>query len=79
MMHELKIWPENYEPVVSGAKRYEIRKADRPYKVGDQVMLKEWSPSSQSFTGRSSIYRITHLTDGGQWGLPDGLCVFAIA
>lgn len=79
MMHELKIWPVNYEAVATGAKKYEIRKCDRPFKVGDQVMLREWYPETKQFTGRSSIFRITHMTEPGAWGLPEDICVFSIA
>jgi hypothetical protein len=79
MMHELKIWPENYEPLVLGAKRYEIRKADRPFKVGDQLMVREWLPDMKKYTGRSAIFRITHMTEPGKWGLPDDICVLSLA
>lgn len=42
-IHELKILPEYFDAVISGRKRFEIRKNDRDYKVGDQLILKEWS------------------------------------
>ncbi len=78
-MHDLKIWPANYEAVSTGSKRYEIRKTDRNFKVGDQVMLREYVPENKKYTGRSAIYRITHMTEPGAWGLPEDLCVFSIA
>jgi hypothetical protein len=31
------------------------------------------------FTGRSLTVRVTHKTSGGQWGLPEGLCVLGIS
>lgn len=43
MIHELKTWPGNYEAVASGVKRHDIRKADRLFKVGDSVILREWN------------------------------------
>ena len=78
MMHELKIWPENYAAVASGTKRYEVRKADRPFKAGDHVELREWDPDYLEYTGRSMTFRITHVTEPGEWGLPEDLCVFGI-
>lgn len=40
-IHELKILPEYFEAVVSGNKRFEIRKDDRNYKKGDILRLNE--------------------------------------
>lgn len=45
IMHELKCWPESYEPVLGGLKRAELRIDDRPegpYRAGDLLLLREW-------------------------------------
>lgn len=42
--HELKTWPEYYEPVAAGLKTWEYRKDDRPYAAGDVLHLREWCP-----------------------------------
>lgn len=42
MEHELKTWPRYFAAVASGYKRFEIRKADRPYAVGDTLVLREY-------------------------------------
>lgn len=42
--HLLKTWPGEWEATASGAKRHEVRKADRDFKVGDTLILAEWSP-----------------------------------
>ncbi len=44
MNHQLKTWPEFFEAVLTGAKPYELRKADRPFKVGDMLHLQEFRP-----------------------------------
>ncbi len=75
MIHELKCWPEPYAAVVSGVKRYEIRRDDRGYRVGDTLLLREWWPDA-GYTGRESRYTVTIITTG--WGLPHGLVVMGI-
>ncbi len=65
MTHNLKCWPEYYEASESGAKPFEFRVFDRPYKVNDYVLLEEFNPKTQSFTGRSMLQKITYLLDLG--------------
>lgn len=43
--HVLKTWPAPFAAVLSGEKRHEIRKADRPFAVGDVLQLREWDPA----------------------------------
>ena len=85
--HEIKCWPEPFAAVLAGTKRYEIRKDDRGYAVGDEMVLKEWEPHSDVRndegtygynTGRTLTVRVTYLTPGGAWGLPADLCVMSI-
>ena len=59
--HELKILPEYFEAVTSGRKKFEIRKNDRDYKVGDRLYLREWN--GENFTGDSYKAEITYITD----------------
>jgi len=52
-MHELKIWPVYYAAILSGQKRFEARWGDdRQYAVGDRLVLREWNPVDQAYTGR---------------------------
>ena len=84
--HELKIWPEPFEAVTLGDKRYEIRKDDRGYAVGDYLVLKEYDPSPDTsvqtrprgFTGRECRVVLRYITPAGAWGLPPNLCVMSI-
>lgn len=78
MTHDLKTWPGPFAALLAGTKTYEIRKQDRPFQVGDVLHLREWSPTSEDYTGREVERRITHMTPGGEWGLPVGLCVLAL-
>lgn len=56
MTHDLKCWPEYFEPLLDGRKTFEIRKNDRPFAVGDTLYLKECNPnfSGRRLTGRAS-------------------------
>ena len=42
--HDLKVWPEYYRALISGAKKFELRKNDREFQVRDQLLLREWDP-----------------------------------
>ena len=44
MIHELKTWPAYFERVVDGSKTFEVRKDDRGYQSGDELVLREWDP-----------------------------------
>lgn len=66
--HELKIWPEYYEAVVSGIKTFEIRRNDRGFKVGDTLHLREWNPETRHYTGRTVSVKVTYiLKDWHEW------------
>lgn len=64
MIHELKILPSFYAPILSGDKTFEIRKNDRDFKVGDTLILKEWD--GEGFTGSAVSVQVTYLTDYAQ-------------
>lgn len=78
-IHSLKTWPEHYEAIVAGTKRFEIRKDDRGFKVGDVLTLLEWKPSAQVYTRRGVSVRVTYLLHGPDFGLPADMCVMSIA
>lgn len=65
MMHELKILPEFFKAVRSYDKRFEIRKNDRNFKVGDSILLREWD-GENGYTGRTYQAEITYITDFAQ-------------
>ncbi len=77
-VHQLKAWPEPFQAIIDGNKRHEIRKADRDYKTGDVLLLREYRPDDDTYTGRLAVVIVKYLTVGGSWGLPDGMCVMSI-
>lgn len=73
--HDLKILPEYYQDVVSGKKKFELRKYDRNYQVGDIFVLREFKDGE--YTGECFINSIEYiLKDCHQCGLQDGFCIF---
>jgi ASC-1-like (ASCH) protein len=51
MTHELKIHPEHYTDVLLGLKKVEIRLNDRNYQEGDLLILNEFDPKTERYTG----------------------------
>lgn len=87
MIHHLKTWPGNFEAVLSGEKKHEIRNCeDRTFLANDFAILEEWTPEvteagptgNGSYTGRRTMRKITYVSVPGSWGLPLNLCVFSI-
>jgi len=84
--HDLKTWPEPFQAILDGRKRYEIRENDRGFTVGDGLFLREFRIdvgqgvlSDGAYTGRTCLVYVTYMTRGGEWGLPPTLCVMSIA
>ena len=44
--HKVKCWPEFFQPMLNGLKRFDLRRDDRPegFQVGDQLLEQEWDP-----------------------------------
>lgn len=66
MNHQLKIYPEHFEPVVAGLKTAELRINDRDFKEGDIILLREFVWGS-TYTGRWVEVRIAHVADVREW------------
>ena len=61
MMHRLKTLPQYYQPIIEGRKPFEIRKNDRNFQIGDEVILNEWD--GENYTGRFSVAIIMDIFD----------------
>ena len=73
--HEIKIAAMYYEDVVSGRKRFELRKNDRGYKVGDMLKMLEFTAGE--FTGRIINAKIVYMLEE-YTGLQEGYCILGI-
>jgi hypothetical protein len=47
--HNLKTWPEYFKLVKNDIKKYEFRKNDRNFEVGDLLVLEEFNPCIRCF------------------------------
>ena len=66
-----KIWPEYFELVSSGKKKFELRLADFEVGEGDTLLLEEWDPKIKEYTGRKIEKKVSfvlkfNLNDFGQ-------------
>ena len=62
--HTLKTWPEYFGPVWDRTKTFEVRKNDRNYQVGDELLLREYDLLSDEYSGRHIACEVTYLLDG---------------
>jgi len=70
VIHELKTAPHFFEQVVSGKKTFEVRKSDRPFKVGDYLALNEYDKDAidrDAYTGRCVLVRVIYELCDGQY------------
>lgn len=88
--HKLKTWTNVFDAVADGRKRFEWRRDDRGYEVGDVLVLKRYLPPGDSdyHSGRFADYtdeterstlrmRVTYILRGG-FDVPPGYCVMSI-
>lgn len=79
MTHALKTWPEYFQQVNTGNKTFEVRKMDRPFKVGDSILLQEFDPITGQYTGKELHFNISYiLTDAERFGIKKGYCVLSL-
>ncbi|MDD5031986.1 MAG: DUF3850 domain-containing protein [Patescibacteria group bacterium] len=53
MKIEKKIWPEYFQAISDGRKKFDLRLADFKIGEGDILVLREWDPKKKEYTGRS--------------------------
>ena len=83
-IHELKTWPEPFSEVVRGDKTVEIRSSrDRSFRAGDLLLLRHFDNIRDSYEDRhgdtpEALVLVTHVVQGGSWGIPADLDVLSI-
>lgn len=83
MKHELKTWPAFFEAIADGRKMFEVRRNDRGFNAGDELLLREYDPGQLRpdtfrYTGRQISAHVTYVLTGESFGVKDGFCVMAI-
>lgn len=78
-LHSLRCWPEFYAKLESGEKTFELRKDDRGFRAGDMLLLREWLPGTEVYTGRETLRRVTYLMCGPAFGLLPGYVCMALS
>lgn len=77
MTHKLKILPKWFDDVLNERKKFEIRKNDRDFKVGDKLLLQEWERGK--YTGREILKEIEYIYHGdGTYGLSEEYCILGL-
>ncbi len=56
-----KIWPDYFDAVASGKKRYELRLNDFDVSEGDILILEEWNPENKEYTGRKVEKKVNYV------------------
>ncbi len=76
--HTLKTWPPYFEAVFRGGKSFEVRRDDRGYALGHWLILAEWDPETERFTGRQTTRQIAYILRGGAFGIEPGYVVLGL-
>lgn len=76
-VHELKAWPEPFEAMRRGEKLAEFRRDDRGFEVGCFLVLREWDPATERYTGEELFLEVLHIVRGPDFGVPDGFVMMS--
>ncbi len=58
---EKKTWPEYFDAVASGKKRFDFRLNDFEINDGDTLVLREWNPKTGEYTGRQTEKKVVRV------------------
>jgi hypothetical protein len=80
--HRLKTLAPYWQRVAYGEKKFEIRKNDRDFQVGDVLELEyvenEGRPIDSTAAPLLCYARVKYVFCGGQYGLEVGYCIMSI-
>lgn len=87
-VHELKTDPEVFDAVLYGKKKFEVRKNDRDFQVGDTLLLRRTKYTGEEMKrGYSLEYstmpwplqvKVEYILKGPIYGLKDGWVIMSI-
>lgn len=79
--HLVKCWVEFFAPIRDGLKTFDIRRDDRDYQVGDEIVQLEYRHGIGTYTGSEVCCIITYVARGKKFepfGLKPGYAILAI-
>lgn len=77
MLHALKTVQPYFNDVKDGIKRFEVRKDDRPFGEGDDIVLQEWDEETNKYTGEEWHGEITMVLRDANY-CKKGFCILGI-
>lgn len=77
MLHALKTEIGYFQEIVSGIKTFEVRKYDRPFQPGDDIVLQEWDKNAKTYSGEEWHGTITHILANKRF-CKNGYCILSI-
>lgn len=75
MIHELKVHKEFFSEIENLNKKFEVRKNDRNFQMGDFLALNEMN--NGEYTGRSLLVRVIYILDNPMYCKP-GMVIMSI-
>lgn len=64
-VHNLKTWTSFFRDIKNGTKNFEVRVNDRDYNIGDTLILEEFDPIKEVYTGawipKEIIYKLDDI------------------
>lgn len=77
MLHALKTDPLYFAAIEAGNKTFDVRKSDRPFMSGDDIVLQEYIKEEEKYTGKEWYGKITYILDNPDY-CKKGFVVLAI-
>lgn len=81
-IHTLKTVNPHFQDLAKGNKTFELRKNDRDFRVGDKLILLEYTETDKiehlHYTGRGYTALVQHILEGGQYGLEQGYVIMSL-
>jgi len=77
--HLLKTINPFFADTWNGEKSFEIRIDDRGFRKGDLLLLMEFIPSTEKFTGREILCRVNYVLSDTFPGLAKGYCAMGLS
>lgn len=78
--HELKVMPPLFAGIDARIANFLLVPTEPAICVGHILLLREWQPTWQDYTGRLAYRRVTYLLGGGDCapGLLPGWCILGL-